>query len=77
MFLDTKDTFILISFGKHGYSSIFGQRSYFILKTKIFGYLYEDRSYKANVRAYFWGVIFYIMLIIKVMKNGVTRKEYN
>jgi hypothetical protein len=29
MFLDTKDTFILISFGQHGYSSIFGQQSYF------------------------------------------------
>jgi hypothetical protein len=53
-----------------------GNSHILILKTKIFGYLYEDGSYKENVRAYFWGVIFYIMLIIKVMKNGVTRREY-
>jgi hypothetical protein len=51
-----------------------GNNYILILKAKIFGY--EDGSYKSNVLEYFLGVIFHIVLIIKVMKNGATRREY-
>jgi hypothetical protein len=37
----------------------------FYFDTKIFDYLYEDESYKVNIRVNFWGVIFHILMIIK------------
>jgi hypothetical protein len=62
--LDNKDTF------RHNVLDIMDMILFlaivmFYFDTKIFDYLYEDESYKVNIRVNFWGVIFHILMIIK------------